>query len=97
MRLAPTVLAFIAVSLVVACGRTEPNRTAGGAATGAATGAAVGAVAGPPGMAAGALIGGASGAATGAATSPNAVDLGPPPWQRGAPSVGENIARDVHK
>lgn len=97
MRLAPIIAAFAAVSLLAACGTQEPNRTAGGAATGAATGAAVGAIGGPPGIAAGALIGAAAGAGTGAATSPSAVNLGPPPWQPGAPSVGQNIAHDVHK
>lgn len=97
MRLAPTILALAAVAMLAGCGDREPNRTAGGAATGAATGAAVGAIGGPPGMAAGAAIGAAAGAGTGAATSPRSVNLGPPPWQPGAPSVGQNVARDVRK
>ena len=97
MRLAPTILAIAALGLLAGCGHSEPDRTAGGAATGAATGAAVGALGGPPGMAAGAAIGAAAGGATGAATSPNSVNLGEPPWHRGAPSVGQNIARDVNK
>jgi len=80
MRLAPTILALAAVSLLAACGNREPERAEGGAAAGAATGAAVGAIGGPPGIVGGALIGAAAGGATGAATKPNAVDLGRPPW-----------------
>lgn len=80
MRLAPTLLALAAISLLAACGNREPERAEGGAATGAATGAAVGAIAGPPGVVGGALIGAATGGATGAATKPSAVNLGSPPW-----------------
>ena len=80
MRLAPTILALAAVSLLAACGTKEPERAEGGAATGAATGAAVGAIAGPPGIVGGALIGAAAGGATGAETKPSAVNLGSTPW-----------------
>ena len=97
MRLAPTILALAGLTMLAGCGHTTADRTTGGAATGAAPGAAVGALGGPPGMAAGAAIGAAAGGATGAATSPNAVNLGEPPWHRGSPSVGQNIARDVNK
>lgn len=97
MRLAPTILALAGLTLLAGCGYRQPDRTAGGAATGAATGAVVGAIAGPPGVAAGAAIGAAAGGATGAATSPHAVNLGPPPWRPGAPSVGQSVAHDVNK
>jgi phage tail tape-measure protein len=95
MRFAPTLLAVAALSLLAACGHREPERAEGGAATGAATGAAVGALAGPPGIVAGALIGGASGGATGAATSPNAVNLGAPPWHDNS-HAGQEAARDMN-
>jgi phage tail tape-measure protein len=80
MRTCPLVAAVAVLSLLTACGRNEPERAEGGAATGAATGAAVGVVAGPVGVVGGALIGGAAGGLTGAATSPNNVNLGAPPW-----------------
>lgn len=80
MRSLATLGALAGVLLLAACGSDEPDRAQGGAATGAATGAAVGLVGGPVGVVVGGLIGGAAGATTGAVTSPQAVDLGPPPW-----------------
>jgi phage tail tape-measure protein len=77
MRIAIVLVGF---SLLASCGNSEPERAQGGAASGAVTGAAVGALAGPPGILVGGLIGGAAGATAGAVTSPQAVDLGPPPW-----------------
>jgi len=71
-----------AVSLLAACGSSEPGRVQGGAATGAATGATVGLVGGPIGVVAGAVIGGGAGAITGASTTPKQVDLGDPVWKK---------------
>ncbi len=73
---------FVLASLIAlaACGRQQPDRETGGAATGASTGAAIGLVGGPVGVVIGALIGAGAGAATGAAVSPQHIDLGPPPW-----------------
>jgi hypothetical protein len=68
--------------LLGACGRSEPDRVEGGAATGAATGATIGLVGGPVGVVAGGLIGGGVGAVAGATTSPNNVNLGQPVWDR---------------
>src|SRR6185312_7401111 len=79
MRAIPAILAVMSLSLLTACGTTEPERAEGGAATGAATGATVG------------LIGGATGAAAGAATKPSDVDLGPPPWHDNS-KAGQNAA-----
>ena len=62
------------------CGRTEPDRATGGAATGAGTGAVIGLLGGPVGVVAGALIGGGVGAVSGAAVPEKHLDLGPPPW-----------------
>ena len=70
------------VSLLAACGSSEPGRVQGGAAAGAATGAAVGLVGGPPGVVAGAVIGGGAGAIAGASTTPRQVDLGKPVWEK---------------
>ncbi len=71
-----------AVSLLAACGSSEPGRVQGGAATGAATGATVGLVGGPVGVVAGAVIGGGAGAIAGASTTPKQVDLGEPVWKK---------------
>jgi phage tail tape-measure protein len=62
------------------CGRAEPDRATGGAATGATTGAAIGLVGGPVGVVVGALIGAGAGAATGVTVPSKHLDLGPPPW-----------------
>ena len=80
MRIATTIAVLAGVSLLTACGHSEPERAQGGAATGAATGAAIGIVGGPPGVVVGGLIGGAAGATTGAVTDSRDVNLGPPPW-----------------
>ena len=71
-----------AVSLLAACGSSEPGRVQGGAAAGAASGATVGLVGGPIGVVAGAVIGGGAGAIAGASTSSKQVDLGEPLWER---------------
>lgn len=81
MRKMATLAAMLSVTLLAACGASEPGRTAGGAATGAASGATVGLVGGPVGVVAGGAIGGAAGAATGAATKPSNVNLGSPLWR----------------
>jgi phage tail tape-measure protein len=70
MRTITTLAALAGLSLLAACGQSEPQRAQGGAAAGAATGAAVGIVGGPPGMLVGGLIGGAVGATSGAVTDP---------------------------
>jgi phage tail tape-measure protein len=80
MRKCPLILAFGALTLLAACGQSEPERAQGGAAGGAATGAAIGLVGGPVGVVVGGLIGGAAGATTGAVTKPSTLNLGPPPW-----------------
>ncbi|PPQ36247.1 hypothetical protein [Rhodopila globiformis] len=72
-------LVFLLGSLA-GCGRHQPDRVTGGAATGAGTGATIGLIGGPIGVAAGALIGGGVGAVTGAVVSPSHVNLGPPLW-----------------
>jgi len=66
------VLAVAAMALA-ACGTTQGDR----AASGAAIGAGIGLLAGPPGVVVGAIAGGA----TGALTSPSQVDLGRPVWR----------------
>ena len=71
-----------AISLLAACGSSEPGRVQGGAAAGAATGATVGLVGGPVGVVTGAVIGGGAGALTGAGTSPKQLNLGKPVWDR---------------
>jgi len=72
-----------AVSLLAACGSSEPGRVEGGAAAGAATGATVGLVGGPVGVVVGGVIGGGAGALTGAETTPQQVNLGKPVWHNG--------------
>ena len=62
------------IAALSACGRSEPGRVQGGAATGAA----VGVVGGPVGM----VVGGGVGAIAGAVTTPEQVDLGKPIWER---------------
>lgn len=71
-----------ALTLLAACGHSEPGRVEGGAATGAATGATIGLVGGPVGVVGGAVIGGAVGAVAGAETTPKQVNLGTPVWDR---------------
>jgi hypothetical protein len=80
MRTVQIAAALVGLTVLAACGSSEPERAQGGAATGAATGAAVGLVGGPIGVLVGAGVGAAAGATTGAVTSPSDVNLGPPPW-----------------
>lgn len=80
MRMLPSIATLAAVTLLAACGTSEPERAQGGAATGAATGAAVGLIGGPVGVLVGAGVGAAAGATTGAVTDARDVNLGPPPW-----------------
>jgi hypothetical protein len=75
-----TMLALLFLASLSGCGRSEPDRATGGAATGAGTGAVIGLVGGPVGVVVGALIGGGVGAATGAAVPAKHIDLGTPPW-----------------
>jgi hypothetical protein len=82
MNMIRTLTLVGALALLAACGRTEPGRVEGGAATGAATGAAVGLVGGPVGVVAGAVIGGGAGAIAGAETSPKQVNIGEPVWNK---------------
>jgi hypothetical protein len=70
-----------ALTLLAACGSTEPDRVQGAAAAGAASGATIGLVGGPVGVVAGAVIGGGAGAITGASTTSRQVDLGKPVWR----------------
>ncbi len=80
MRIVRAAAALAGLTVLAACGTSEPQRAQGGAATGAATGAAVGLIGGPIGVLVGAGVGAGVGATTGAVTSPNDVNLGPPPW-----------------
>lgn len=80
MRILPCVAALASLTLLAACGDSQPERAQGGAATGAATGATIGLIGGPIGVLVGAAVGGAAGATTGAVTSPSDVNLGAPPW-----------------
>ncbi|HKD48223.1 MAG TPA: hypothetical protein VKB67_11110 [Rhizomicrobium sp.] len=70
---------------VTSCGTTPGDRGLSGGLLGAGTGAAIGSLAGAAGE--GALIGGLGGAAIGLLTSSSAVNLGEPPWHRGASSA----------
>jgi hypothetical protein len=82
-RMAGSALALAVLLPVAGCGRQQPDRETGGAATGAGTGAVIGLIGGPVGVVVGALIGAGAGAATGAAVPPKHIDLGPPPWSDG--------------
>jgi len=76
-----TKIAFLgALTLLAACGRSEPDRVQGGAAAGAASGATIGLIGGPIGVVGGAVIGGGVGAIAGATTSSRQVNLGKPIW-----------------
>jgi len=70
----------VATVVLAGCGTSQPDRTAGGAATGAGTGAVIGLLGGPVGVGVGALIGAGVGAGAGAAVSPSHVNFGTPPW-----------------
>jgi hypothetical protein len=76
----PISILVVAAVVLAGCGTSQPDRTAGGAATGAGTGAMIGLLAGPVGVGVGALIGAGVGAGTGAAVSPGHVNLGTPVW-----------------
>jgi osmotically inducible lipoprotein OsmB len=76
-----TMFSILIVGVALAgCGTTPGERGLTGGLIGAGTGAAIGAAAGNAGT--GALIGGLGGAAIGALTSPDALNLGPPPWRQ---------------
>ena len=68
-----TIISFVGILALSACGDTQGERALSGGLIGAGGGAAAGALLGNP--AAGALIGGAAGAATGAFTRPDQIDL----------------------
>ena len=70
------------LTLLGACGASEPGRVEGGAATGAASGATIGLIGGPVGVVGGAVIGGGVGAIAGATTNTHEVNLGEPVWDR---------------
>lgn len=74
--------------LVGACGYSDTDRVAGGAATGAVGGALVG---GPVGAVVGAGVGGVAGAAT----EPSQLNLGQPPWSN--PQVEVDFDRDDNR
>jgi osmotically inducible lipoprotein OsmB len=69
----------LAAVLLAGCGTDPGDRALSGGLLGAGAGAAIGSVTGGAGT--GAIIGGVSGAALGALTSPDAIDLGEPPWR----------------
>lgn len=83
-RIGFSVVTVLALS-VSACGTTTSDRALSGGLLGAGTGAAIGSVTGSVGK--GALIGGLGGAAIGALTSPNALNLGTPPWRTASRST----------
>ena len=68
-----TIISFIGILTLAACGETQGQRALSGGAIGAGGGAVAGALMGNP--VAGALVGGAAGAATGAFTRPDQIDL----------------------
>lgn len=76
------------LSLLTACGGSQPGRTSGAVATGAGTGAAIGIIGGPIGIVVGAAVGAGAGALTATNTTPQQVNLGDPLWAReqGAPA-----------
>lgn len=71
---------LVAAMAVSGCGTTPGDRALSGGLLGAGAGAAIGSVTGSVGR--GAIIGGVGGAAVGALTSPNALNLGTPPWRQ---------------
>jgi osmotically inducible lipoprotein OsmB len=73
MRTTTTIISFIGLLSLSACGESQGGRALSGGLIGAGGGAAAGALLGNP--AAGAVVGGAAGAATGAFTSPRTIDL----------------------
>ena len=73
-------LAMAALALA-ACGSTQGDRAAWGAAIGAGTGGLIGLAFGGVGVGAGAFVGAAIGAGTGAFTQPSQLDLGKPIWR----------------
>lgn len=76
-----TVLIPVVLALgLTACGSRPGERAITGAGFGAAAGAAAGALMGNPAL--GAAAGGLAGGALGGLTSPNAINLGPAPWNR---------------
>ena len=76
------------LSLLTACGTSQPDRTSGAAATGAGTGALIGIIGGPIGVVVGAAVGAGAGALTATNTTPQQVNLGDPLWaqEHGAPA-----------
>lgn len=81
-KCASLTLIFTAGLALAGCGTTPGDRGLSGGLLGAGTGAAIGAMAGSAGE--GALIGGLGGLAIGALTSPEALNLGDPPWHHTA-------------
>ena len=79
MKLKNTIVAFIILSLLMACGSTKGDRAVSGGAIGAGAGLLGGAVVGAPGT--GAVVGGAIGAATGGLTDKKDINLGKPIWK----------------
>jgi hypothetical protein len=80
---------FVALSmttvLLAGCGTDPGDRAVSGGLIGAGTGAVIGSLAGGAGT--GALIGGLGGAAIGGLSSPNAINLGEPPWRHSSRSA----------
>jgi hypothetical protein len=73
---------LVATALALgACGSTQSDRAASGAAIGAGTGGLIGLAFGGVGVGAGVFVGAAIGAGTGAFTKPSQLDLGKPVWR----------------
>jgi hypothetical protein len=83
-------LVFAGGLSLAGCGTTPGDRGLSGGLLGAGTGAAIGSLAGSAGE--GALIGGLGGLAIGALTSPEALNLGDPPWHHAAASQTRRTA-----
>lgn len=105
-RLRCSVLLLAATGLALAgCGNDASNRVGGATAGGAATGATIGLIGGPIGVIVGGAIGGGIAALTAQGTTPKQVDLGNPPWDRGAsgsspqaaPSQARNGTGQTHR
>ena len=88
------VAAMLAASLALAgCGTMPGDRALSGGLLGAGTGAAIGSLAGSAGE--GALIGGLGGLAIGALTSPDALNLGDPPWRHSGGTASRRTSSKV--
>lgn len=92
MKLRSLAMAMAAITLA-GCGTMPGDRALSGGLLGAGTGAAIGSLAGSAGE--GALIGGLGGMAIGALTSPDALNLGEPPWHHSGRTAARRTSSRV--